>query len=203
MMAESPAERRFKKKEYGNWIKLTHGLICLAEGLRPLCETTIEEFHNTLKTEIGNKECNNTKCTYKRIRKHGSDEGDKQAERNVGDTSEGSDETDTDTKARWYIDCPNDICNKWLDGITAGLGRVKYTWKNTKVRKWPTQSWEIAKVVMGKGQDRLSSKPDKTDALGLLQLITQCKKKFCDHVDTSKAGQVIFCFYFLFNKPMP
>ena len=204
MMAESPAERRFKNEEYGNWFKLTHALICLAEGLRPFCERTIGEFHNTLRTQIGTEQC--IKCTYKRIRKHESVEGEnasRQAECNMGGTSEGSEEPDTDTNAQWYIVCPNDICNKWLHGIIAGLCGGTYSWKNTDVKKWPKQPWQLAKLFMGAGQQPSTSKSEKTDALGLLQLITRCTKLFGDHVDTETASKVMFCFYVLINKPLP
>ena len=192
MMPESASERRFKDEEYVNWFKLTQALIYVAEGLRPFCEKAIGEFHKSLKTKLGGRRCL-AKCTYKRIQKHGSDERGKIAECNVRCTSEGSEEPDTDTNAQWYINCPNGICNKWLDGITAGLGAGTYSWKNTDVKNWPTQPWQLAKLFMGSGQQPSMYNPAKTDALGLLQLMTRCKK-ICDHETQKKASQVMFCF---------
>ncbi|KAI0210427.1 hypothetical protein LSAT2_004832, partial [Lamellibrachia satsuma] len=55
------------------------------------------------------------------------------------------------------------------------MGEQQCSWKHTDVKKWPTQSWQLAKICMGPGKPPSSHPPAKTDVVGLLQLITNCK----------------------------
>ena len=206
MMTQSSVKHRFQDKEYHNWIKLSQALVFVAQGLRPFCERVIRECHELLREKIGDKKCH-AKCKVKKRKKKKSISNG--ATCNVDSTAEESDvgtneataegtaddheEHDTDTKASWYIECPNDICNKWFDVINAELCGEPYSWKNTNVKMWPTQSWQLAKIFLGPGQQP-STPPSKTDALGLLQLIKNCKL-FHDRVDRGAAGKVMFCFY--------
>ena len=205
MMTESLVNSRFQDKGYHNWIILGQALLFVAEGLRPFCKRVIDECHGLLKTEIGKHKCS-AKCKVKETKKsrsngaifnvestaEESDVGTNEA--TAEGTADGNEEHDTGTKAHWYIECPNDICNKWLDGIIARLFGRPYLWKNSKVEMWPTQSWQLAKIFMGPGQQPSTYNPAKTDALGLLQLIQNCKL-FSECVDRQAACKVIFCFY--------
>ena len=175
MMAKVSAMQRFQDEQYLNWIKLGQALILVGDGLRPFCERVIREFHDSLKENLGDKQCT-AKCHAKDIKVRRSD----------------------GTKARWYINCPDGICNKWLDGIYAGLCGHPYSWNNTKVEMWPKQPWQLAKIFMGPQQQSSSYNPDETDVLGLLQLIKNCKL-FSDCVDRQAAAKVI---YFVFITRM-
>ena len=189
MMAKVSAMQRFQDEQYSNWNKVGQALSLVADGLRPFCERVIREFHDSLKENLGDKQCT-AKCHAKDIKVRTSDDDDDHVEH------------DTGTKARWYIDCPDGICNKWLDGIYAGLCEGdQYSWKNTKVKMWPKQPWQLAKIFMGRGQQPSSYNPDKTDVLGLLQLIINCKL-FSDCVDRQAAAKVIFCFYYTYVQQL-
>ena len=199
MMAESSTKHRFQDEQYVNWIKLGYALIVVADGLRPFCERVVRESHDLLRKQIGDKAC--TICTTKGIEKRTSGGAKCTVKESNEGTAEGTaddhEEHDTGTKARWYIDCRDGICNKWLDGIIAELCGEPCSWKNTNVKMWPTHHWQLAKIFMGPGQQPLSSESAKTDALGLLQLIKHCKL-FRDRVDRQAAAKVIFCFYYTY-----
>ena len=201
MMAKSSAKHRFQDKQYLNWIKLGQALILVADGLWPFCDRVIREFHDSLKETLGDKLCT-AKCHANDIIDRTSDGATFNVKWNAEESNEGiaegntddHEEHDTGNKARRrYIDCPDDICNKWLDGIYAGLCGDPYYWKNTNVNMWPKQPWQLAKIFMGKGQQPKTYDPAKTDALGLLQLIKNCKL-FSDRVDRQAAANVIFFF---------
>ena len=194
MVARAPVLDRFKNKEYLNWIKLSQALVCVAEGLVPFCKRVVKEFHDSLKAKIGLKICT-AKCTYKNIKKQGSVEEGQDEECNEECTAEDKPEMhDTDEKKGWVIECPDDICNKWFAGIIEELCGSQYAWKNTDVRKWPKQPWQLAKMYMAVGQQPSQSDPAKTDALGLLQLIINCRK-FHVRLQKNNAVQVIFCLF--------
>ena len=152
---------RFADKEYVNWVKCSQALVCVAEGLAPFCKDVIEKFHHTLKENLGEKTCT-AGCSAKKIYR-----------RNNG----------------WSISCPSDICNKWLDDIAKEIGTLQCAWRNSDVSKWPIEYWQIGKVFMGHGQDSSNVDPHKTDAMGLLQLMINCKK-FQSCLDTLKAKKV-------------
>ena len=175
MMAKSSVPDRFKDKYYLNWIKLGQALVCVAEGLTAYCTKVVDKVHGSLKEKIGQKTCT-ADCTAKKITKHGSDEG---------------------TQV-WSIDCPCNICNRWLDGITAEMGEKQCSWKHTDVKKWPTQSWQLAKTCMGPGKPPSNHAPAKTDVVGLLQLIINCKA-FDDSSLKQQASTVMFCLYRMFT----
>ena len=175
MMAKSTVPARFKDKYYLNWIKLGQALICVGEGLTPFCIKVVDKVHVSLKDELGPETCT-AGCTAKKITKQGFDEGIQV----------------------WSIDCPCNICNRWLDGIIAEMGEKPCSWKHTDVKKWPTQSWQLAKICMGPGKPPSNHAPAKTDVVGLLQLIINCKA-FDDPLLKYQASQVMFCFYRMFT----
>lgn len=169
-MAQSNVLERFKDKNYLNWIKLVQALACVGDGLLPFCVKVVDEVHESLRKEIGHELCK-AKCTPKTL--------------------------GTGKEKRWYIDCPNDICNKWLDRIVAELYENQCSWRHTDLSMWPTQSWQLAKIFMGPGKQPSKSAPSKTDSVGLLQLIINCKA-FHDLLLKQKASQVMFCFCSMF-----
>ena len=172
-MASPTLQDRFSDREYINRVKVDLALNCVARGLTPFCETVIRELHETLKSEHGKTQCS-AGCTAKRIcKKHGI--------------------------KHWSISCLDNICNKWLDGIVPELATSQYTWRNSIVHDWPAEPWQLAKVFMGEGQDLSNIDPDQTDALGLLQLMINCKK-FHDRLDKGKAIKVTFRSYFHYRS---
>ena len=188
MMAESSVPNRFKDKYYLNWIKLGQALKCVAEGLTPFCEKVIDKVHVSLIEKFGQKTCN-TGCIVQKVAKQGSDEGKQDAKNAPADDTPQT--LGTGEKKRWSIECPCNICNRWLDGIIAELGEEKCSWKHTDVKKWPKQSWQLAKIFMGSGKPPANHAPAKTDAVALLQLIINCKA-FDDPSLRQQANQVMF-----------
>lgn len=164
MMAPPAPMSRFLEEGYSNRIKLDLALNRVAEGLAPFCKTVMDEFQKTVMTvkSIEGKSCD-AGCEVERKRTNGT----------------------------YYlvINCPNDICNKWLEGIHPEIVTRQYCFKNTKESEWPTKSWQLAKIFMGGGQDKSNVDPHNTDAAALLQLMINCRK-FESRVDQSKAKQV-------------
>ena len=81
--------------------------------------------------------------------------------------------------------CPD----KWMAAIVPEIHTPQRTWKNSITNEWPSEPWQLAKIFMGPGQDPLNVDPQKTDALGLLQLMINCRK-FHSLLDTDKAKEV-------------
>ncbi|KAM9173048.1 uncharacterized protein CXorf38 homolog isoform 1-T1 [Pangshura tecta] len=84
------------------------------------------------------------------------------------------------------------LCTEWkkeiLNHHTNRNGDVH--WGNCKPWLWPSNSWELAKAYMPRGQMDISG-PDKCDAAALLNLFN-----FCDHfsgIDQKKVREVIKC----------
>ena len=174
-MAKSTVPKRFKDKHYLNWIKLGQALICVGEGITPFCTKVVDTVHVSLKAKIGSDLCT-ADCTAKKITRQESEEG----------------------KQVWSIECPYNVCNRWLDGITAEMGEQQCSWKHTEVKKWPIQSWQLAKTCMGPGKPPSNHAPAKTDVVGLLQLIINCKA-FDDPSLKQQASQVMSCIYRMFT----
>ncbi|XP_030432006.1 uncharacterized protein CXorf38 homolog isoform X2 [Gopherus evgoodei] len=84
------------------------------------------------------------------------------------------------------------LCTEWkkeiLNHHTNRNGEVH--WGNCKPWLWPSNSWELAKAYMPRGQMDISG-PEKCDAAALLNLLN-----FCDHfsgIDQKKVKEVIKC----------
>ena len=197
MMATSTAKHRFQDEQYLNWIKLGQALILVGDGLRPFCKRVIHEFHDSLKETLGDRLCT-ARCHAKDIKERTSDGATNNVKCTAEESNEGTadahEKHNTGAKARRYIHCTDGICDKWLDGIYDGLCGEPYIWNNTDVKMWPKQPWQLAKIFMGKGQQPSSHDPAKTDSLGLLQLIKNCKL-FSDCVDRQAAAKVIFLLH--------
>ncbi|KAI0234483.1 hypothetical protein LSAT2_015246 [Lamellibrachia satsuma] len=69
------------------------------------------------------------------------------------------------------------------------MGEQQCSWKHTEVKKWPIQSWQLAKTCMGPGKPPSNHAPAKTDVVGLLQLIINCKA-FDDPSLKQQASQI-------------
>ena len=167
-MASTSVKDRFTDKHYINWLKCGHGLNCVAEGLTPFCKTVADELHKKLVCKLGNKQCS-AGCTTKRIVKKLGPNG----------------------KKSWTIRCRDNICNKWVDSIVPLIATSQFTWNNSIVSEWPVESWQLAKIFMGSGQDPSNVDPSQTGALGLVQLLINCKE-FHFRIDTEKAVAVSF-----------
>ncbi|KAI0234989.1 hypothetical protein LSAT2_014618, partial [Lamellibrachia satsuma] len=160
-MATPTTMDRFNDQQYINWVKLGQALTCVTKALAPFCKDVIEKWHNTQKDKLGNTTCN-AGCVAKHIRPK---------------------------KKSWSISCGDNVCNKWLEAIAPQLHTHQCGWENSIVNEWPKECWQVAKVFMGPGQDPSNVDPHKTDALGLLQLMINCKL-FHSHLDTQKATKV-------------
>ena len=195
MMAKSSVPDRFKDKYYLNWIKLGQALVCVGEGLTAYCTQVVEKVHGSLKEKIGQETCT-AGCTSEKITKQGSGEGKLDAKNTPSDDT--PETHGTGEKNRWSIDCSCNICNRWLDGIIAEMGEQRFRWKNTDVRKWPTQPWQLAKIYMGPGRPPSNYAPAKTGVVSLLELIINCNA-FDDPSLKQQAYMVMFCLYRMFT----
>ncbi|XP_006134016.1 uncharacterized protein CXorf38 homolog isoform X2 [Pelodiscus sinensis] len=84
------------------------------------------------------------------------------------------------------------VCAEWKKEIlkhhTNKNGEIH--WENCKPELWPSDSWELAKAYMPRGQMNISG-PEKCDASALLNLFN-----FCNHfkgIDQKKVREVIRC----------
>ncbi|KAI0211061.1 hypothetical protein LSAT2_004145, partial [Lamellibrachia satsuma] len=153
-MAMSTLMDRFRDPEYVNWVKLSQALLCVRDGLAPFCEGVIREIHDSLKLKI-DPELQDKTCTV------GSHKVVKRLKT-------------PNKKQQWFSGCSNNICNAWLDVIVESFPTEWYTWNNCDVSKLPTESWQLAKLCMKKGQ--VPSNAAETEPLGLLQLVINCKE---------------------------
>ena len=149
MMTPLTPVDRFNDPGYINRVKLDMALQYVAEGLSPFCKDVIDNFRNEMMTSLKSTTCA-AGCKIKRRRIR------------------------TDATSGWYIDC--NICHKWLDCVFQQIDKHEFSWKNSKVSEWSTNSWQLAKIFMANGQDSSNVDHAKTDALALLQLMTNCKK---------------------------
>ena len=168
MMSLSTPMNRFLEQGYSNRIKLDLALNRVAEGLAPFCKTVMDEFQEEVMKgkPFEGKSCN-AGCKAKTKPKRQCTRG----------------------TFNMVINCPNDICNKWLEGIHPEILTRQYSFENTKESEWPTESWQLAKIFMGEGQDKSNVDPHNTDAAALLQLMINCRK-FKSRVDQNKAKKV-------------
>ena len=159
---------RCSDPEYVNWVILSQALLCVRDGLAPFCEGVIREIYDSLKLKL-DPELQDKTCTI------GCDK--------VFDRP--------NKEQRWFIDCSDNICNAWLDVILESFPTKWYTWKNCDVSKWPTESWQLAKLCMDFGQDPSNAAAAETEPLGLLQLVINCKE-FHSRLDKHLAEKVRF-----------
>ena len=165
-MAAKQLFRDRSNDEYFNWIKVGKALTYVAEGLTHFCVTVVDEFHEELKLKFGDTQCS-AGCTGKEIvRKFGPG-----------------------GRMYWTIDCPDNICNKWLDGTAPELVTPRCRWENSEITEWSTEPWQLAKVFMACDQQKSNVDPAQTGVLGLLQLMKNCRK-FHSRLDTQKANKV-------------
>ncbi|KAI0240090.1 hypothetical protein LSAT2_009191 [Lamellibrachia satsuma] len=155
-MAMSTLKDRFNNPQYVNWVKLSQALLCVRDGLAPFCEGVIREIHDSLKLKI-DPELQEKTCT-------------------VGSHKVVKRRKTPNKEQQWFSGCSNNICNAWLGVIVESFPTEWYTWNNCDVSKLPTESWQLAKLFMDFGQDPSNAAAAKTDPLGLLQLVINCKK---------------------------
>ena len=155
---------RFSDPEYVNWVKLSQALLCVRDGLAPFCEGVIREIHVSLNAKLDSnlqgKTCTVGCCTVI----------DGWA-KNTSDTTS----TNKNKEPRWSIACTDNICNTWLGVILKYLLTKQYAWKNCDVSKWPTEPWQLGKLCMDYGQEPSNAIAAKTETMGMLQLIINCK----------------------------
>ena len=150
-------------RAYIRWLKATHALNRTIDVLRNFCNVEMSTFHQFLMGRCGSTLCSGT-CSSSDARF---------------------------VRGSWTINCPNNVCSKWLTEIAAWrtLPSTKLTTHNADIRQWPQQPWQVAKMYMGRGQDQLSINSSDIDASGVMQLLTNCKH-FASVVDATKVDAV-------------
>ena len=172
-MASTSVVDRFKDKHYINWLKVGQALDCLAEGVLPFCKDVVETLHKQLLSDLG--PIGQQKCSV------GCKAGDIVFLKKPGHSGEKG----------WTIHCRDNICDKWLAKIVPLLATKQLAWGNSTISEWPVQYWQVAKIFMGSGKDATDADPANTDALGLVQLMINCKE-FHSKLDTQNAIEVKF-----------
>lgn len=156
---------RFKKKEYTNWLKCGQALKCVVEGVAHFCKTVVDELHKQLVNDLGKKQCT-AGCDAKKIVRRSGPHG-----------------------KCWTISCNDNVCNQWVEKIVPIIVTSQFEWRNSTIREWPTQSWQVAKIFMAHGQEPANVDPTKTDVIAMMQLMLNCKE-FSRHMDTRTATAV-------------
>ena len=161
--AASPVVGKLNDRAYIRWLKATRALNWTVDVLRNFCDTEMKKLHQAFVGRCGGTLCSGP-CSSSDAKYTGG---------------------------RWTINCPNNVCSKWLTEVEAWRTKstTRLTLSNADIRQWPLQSWQVAKTYMGTGQGQSSVNSSDTDASGVIQLITNCKH-FANIVDTIKADDV-------------
>lgn len=167
-MTDDTLERRYSHEEFLMFLKAGETLYCARDALSDFCKRVMDEFQHDMlrKCKIDpNIEYLKHTCKSKDIKRN-----------------------------RLPYACLDGICNKMLTEVEKAKLIVNDSksvfWSNTDLRKWPTDSWEIAKVFMGQGQKAENKGPDQTDSSGIFHLILHCDR-FKKYNISEKATQEV------------
>ncbi|XP_043361805.1 uncharacterized protein CXorf38 homolog isoform X2 [Dermochelys coriacea] len=150
---------RLNCAEYKNWVKAGHCLVLLRDALQRFAGEQLRAFHRQLLARLAPPgRLCRSRC---RCLPRGR---------------------------QFQPSCS--LCTEWkkeiLNHHTNRNGEVH--WGNCKPWLWPSNSWELAKAYMPRGQMDISG-PDKCDAAALLNLFN-----FCDHfsgIDKKKVRELL------------
>uniref|UniRef100_A0A8C8S7I7 Chromosome X open reading frame 38 n=1 Tax=Pelusios castaneus TaxID=367368 RepID=A0A8C8S7I7_9SAUR len=156
---------RLNCAEYKNWVKAGHCLLLLRDALQRFAGERLREFHRQLLARSPARlaaPLGSPGCRARCL-----------------------------PRGRQFQNSCS-LCTEWkkeiLNHHTNKNGEVH--WGNCKPWLWPSNSWEVAKAYMPRGQMDVSG-PDKCDAAALLNLFN-----FCDQfsgIDQKKVREVIKC----------
>nr|XP_033810142.1 uncharacterized protein CXorf38 homolog [Geotrypetes seraphini]XP_033810143.1 uncharacterized protein CXorf38 homolog [Geotrypetes seraphini]XP_033810144.1 uncharacterized protein CXorf38 homolog [Geotrypetes seraphini]XP_033810145.1 uncharacterized protein CXorf38 homolog [Geotrypetes seraphini]XP_033810146.1 uncharacterized protein CXorf38 homolog [Geotrypetes seraphini] len=160
-MAPSELMARLNSSSYKNWVKGGHCLLLLKRSLEGFMRSCMETFHGTILSQ--NPELRGTSECSGYCRPRGR---------------------------LFQPRCP--VCVAWkreiLNHHTQRSGDV--FWGNCKPALWSSNSWELAKAYMPRGQmDKLN--PEMCDAAALLNLLSSCD--YFSAVNPSRVRDVINC----------
>ncbi|TFK09216.1 snRNA-activating protein complex subunit 4 [Platysternon megacephalum] len=162
-MALAELAARLNCAEYKNWVKAGHCLVLLRDALQRFAGEQLRAFHRQLLARNPARLAPPGRLCRSRCLPRGR---------------------------QFQSSCS--LCTEWkkeiLNHHTNRNGEVH--WGNCKPWLWPSNSWELAKAYMPRGQMDISG-PDKCDAAALLNLFN-----FCDHfsgIDQKKVREVIKC----------
>lgn len=151
-MTDGILERRYSNEKFLMFLKAGETLYCARDALSPLCKRVMDEFQQDMLKKLNidpNKKYEHT-CESKDISQY---------------------------RVKF---CTDGICNGMLKEVEKAKVEVNRSksvfWGNTDLRKWPTDSWEIAKVFMGQGQKPENKSPYQTDSSGIFHLILHCDR---------------------------
>nr|XP_005301808.1 uncharacterized protein CXorf38 homolog isoform X2 [Chrysemys picta bellii] len=160
-MALAELAARLNCAEYKNWVKAGHCLVLLRDALQRFAGEQLRAFHRQLLARSPARLAPPGRLCRGRCLPRGR---------------------------QFQSSCS--LCTEWkkeiLNHHTNRNGEVH--WGNCKPWLWPSNSWELAKAYMPRGQMDISG-PDKCDAAALLNLFN-----FCDHfsgIDQKKVRELL------------